>query len=286
MPLRVPEGFVLSTDHGRGWRTCRRRRRAPGFRPRVVRVTVTGTGVAASGRGSSQDGGAGRFQGLRRSGTFFRHRGAPTCPAPSRAGSLTAVTDLARAPRAALVTGRRRWTSPRRGWPTGGCPRTPAPRTAATSPPGSPGARPATSTRCGRPSWTSTRTPARWRRPRRGHRGPQAVRAVQLVRLPAPSCGAVAANPVAGADRPRVDRDHSATVGPDARTRWTRCSPPPRPRPARPRARNRAVLALLADLGLRVGELVGLDVDRPRRTSAGTAASGSSARAASRAGGP
>jgi integrase/recombinase XerD len=70
---------------------------------------------------------------------------------------------------------------------------------------------------------------------------------------------AVDANPVGGADRPSVSRDHSATVGlspqevdallaaADADTG-----------PAAPR--HRAVLALLADLGLRVGELVGLDV--------------------------
>ena len=71
--------------------------------------------------------------------------------------------------------------------------------------------------------------------------------------------GAVAANPVAAADRPRVSRDHSATIGlapaevdallaaADAETGPTA-------------ARNRAALALLADLGLRVGELVSLDV--------------------------
>ena len=69
---------------------------------------------------------------------------------------------------------------------------------------------------------------------------------------------AVEGNPVAGADRPRVARDHSATVGlttdevagllaaAEADTGPTA-------------ARNRAVLALLADLGLRVGEVVGLD---------------------------
>jgi site-specific recombinase XerD len=71
--------------------------------------------------------------------------------------------------------------------------------------------------------------------------------------------GAVAANPVAAADRPRVSRDHSATIGlapdevdallaaADAQTGPTA-------------ARTRAALALLADLGLRVGELVSLDV--------------------------
>ncbi|MEU1647090.1 tyrosine-type recombinase/integrase [Micromonospora zamorensis] len=71
--------------------------------------------------------------------------------------------------------------------------------------------------------------------------------------------GAVPANPVAGADRPRVDRDHSATLGltpeevdallaaADADTGATAL-------------RNRAAIALLADLGLRVGELISLDL--------------------------
>ncbi|MEU7754424.1 tyrosine-type recombinase/integrase [Micromonospora sp. NPDC049171] len=71
--------------------------------------------------------------------------------------------------------------------------------------------------------------------------------------------GGVAANPVSGVDRPRVDRDHSATIGltpeevdallgaADADTGPTA-------------ARNRAALALLADLGLRVGELISLDL--------------------------
>lgn len=69
----------------------------------------------------------------------------------------------------------------------------------------------------------------------------------------------VAANPVAGADRPRVQRDHSATVGltpaeVDALLAAAE-------RDGAPTAtRNRAVLALLADLGLRVGEVVGLDL--------------------------
>ncbi|MGC4814356.1 tyrosine-type recombinase/integrase [Micromonospora sp. DT228] len=71
--------------------------------------------------------------------------------------------------------------------------------------------------------------------------------------------GALAANPVSGADRPRVDRDHSATLGltpeevdallgaADADTGPTAL-------------RNRAAIALLADLGLRVGELISLDL--------------------------
>jgi len=71
---------------------------------------------------------------------------------------------------------------------------------------------------------------------------------------------AIPANPVGGADRPRVARDHSATVGlsPDevdallaaAEVDYT---------PAR--ERNVAVITMLADLGLRVGELVGLNVE-------------------------
>ena len=75
-----------------------------------------------------------------------------------------------------------------------------------------------------------------------------------LVRL-----GALGANPVSGADRPRVDRDHSATVGlapeeVDALLRAAAALTGPTA------ARSRAALALLADLGLRVGELVSLDV--------------------------
>jgi site-specific recombinase XerD len=70
---------------------------------------------------------------------------------------------------------------------------------------------------------------------------------------------AVAVNPVAGADRPRVDRDHSATVGltaaeVDALLAAADADDGPQA------ARHRAMLTLLADLGLRVGELVGLDV--------------------------
>lgn len=71
---------------------------------------------------------------------------------------------------------------------------------------------------------------------------------------------AVDANPVAGADRPRVDRDHSATVGltpqeVDALLAAAQADTGPTA------ARNRAVVALLADLGLRVGELVSLNLD-------------------------
>ncbi|MGC4892824.1 tyrosine-type recombinase/integrase [Micromonospora sp. DT31] len=71
--------------------------------------------------------------------------------------------------------------------------------------------------------------------------------------------GAVAANPVSAADRPRVDRDHSATVGltpqeVDALLAAADADTGPTA------ARNRAAVALLADLGLRVGELVSLDL--------------------------
>lgn len=71
---------------------------------------------------------------------------------------------------------------------------------------------------------------------------------------------AVEANPVSGADRPRVDRDHSATVGltpeeVDALLAAADTDTGPTA------ARNRAAIALLADLGLRVGELVSLNLD-------------------------
>ncbi|MFY1692280.1 tyrosine-type recombinase/integrase [Plantactinospora sp. WMMB782] len=70
---------------------------------------------------------------------------------------------------------------------------------------------------------------------------------------------AVPANPVSGADRPRVDRDHSGTVGltsdeVDALLAAAEADTGPNA------LRNRVVLALLADLGLRVGELVSLDL--------------------------
>ncbi|MEU7979769.1 tyrosine-type recombinase/integrase [Micromonospora sp. NPDC049081] len=70
---------------------------------------------------------------------------------------------------------------------------------------------------------------------------------------------AVDANPVAGADRPRIDRDHSVTVGltpqeVDALLAAADTDTGPTA------ARNRAAVALLADLGLRVGELVSLDL--------------------------
>ncbi|MFC3502888.1 tyrosine-type recombinase/integrase [Micromonospora krabiensis] len=71
---------------------------------------------------------------------------------------------------------------------------------------------------------------------------------------------AVPANPVSGADRPRVDRDHSATVGltPDEVDALLAAADKDTGPTA---ARNRAAIALLADLGLRVGELISLDLD-------------------------
>jgi integrase/recombinase XerD len=70
---------------------------------------------------------------------------------------------------------------------------------------------------------------------------------------------AIGANPVGGADRPYVSRDHSATLGltpqeVDALLAAAAAEHGPAA------VRHRAVLALLADLGLRVGELVSLDV--------------------------
>ncbi|MFV2100866.1 tyrosine-type recombinase/integrase [Micromonospora sp. LOL_024] len=70
---------------------------------------------------------------------------------------------------------------------------------------------------------------------------------------------AVDSNPVGDADRPRIDRDHSATVGlaPDEVDALLAAADAETGPTA---ARNRAAVALLADLGLRVGELVSLDV--------------------------
>ncbi|NLU78649.1 tyrosine-type recombinase/integrase [Micromonospora sp. HNM0581] len=71
---------------------------------------------------------------------------------------------------------------------------------------------------------------------------------------------AVELNPVAAADRPRVDRDHSATVGlaPDEVDALLAAAEAATGSTA---ARDRAAVALLADLGLRVGELVSLNLD-------------------------
>jgi integrase/recombinase XerD len=66
---------------------------------------------------------------------------------------------------------------------------------------------------------------------------------------------AVDANPVGGADRPYVDRDHSSTVGLSAEEVDALLE-----RAERAGERTRAAITLLADLGLRVGELCGLDL--------------------------
>ncbi|MFI5494055.1 tyrosine-type recombinase/integrase [Actinoplanes sp. NPDC051859] len=70
---------------------------------------------------------------------------------------------------------------------------------------------------------------------------------------------AVDANPVSGADRPYVSRDHSATVGlsPEEVDAVIAAAESATGASA---DRHRAVIALLADLGLRVGEVVGLNV--------------------------
>lgn len=71
--------------------------------------------------------------------------------------------------------------------------------------------------------------------------------------------GAVPASPVAGADRPQVDRDHSETVGLTATEVDQMLTAAEVDRGAT-RVRNLAMLTILADLGLRVSELVGLDL--------------------------
>lgn len=68
--------------------------------------------------------------------------------------------------------------------------------------------------------------------------------------------GVVAMNPVAGADRPYVSRDHSATIGlspteVDALLAAAEADS----------ARSHAIVAILADLGLRVGEVIRLDLN-------------------------
>jgi integrase/recombinase XerD len=71
--------------------------------------------------------------------------------------------------------------------------------------------------------------------------------------------GALAASPVAGVDRPRVERDHSATIGlsgPEVDALLAAADADRGPA----RVRTAALVGILADLGLRVGELVGLDV--------------------------
>lgn len=70
---------------------------------------------------------------------------------------------------------------------------------------------------------------------------------------------AVEANPVGGADRPHVSRDHSATVGLSA-GEVAALLAAAQARTGSTAARDRAAVVLLADLGLRVGELCSLDV--------------------------
>ncbi|GAA2529319.1 tyrosine-type recombinase/integrase [Pilimelia columellifera] len=72
--------------------------------------------------------------------------------------------------------------------------------------------------------------------------------------------GVIANNPVAAADRPRLDRDHSATIGlsPDEVDALIHAA---RHTPGTANARNLAAITLLADLGLRVGELVSLTIE-------------------------
>lgn len=72
--------------------------------------------------------------------------------------------------------------------------------------------------------------------------------------------GGMTANPVGGADRPRVSRDHSATVGLTADEVDALLAAAEADGGAA-RVRNYAVIAVLADLGLRVSEVVGLDVE-------------------------
>jgi site-specific recombinase XerD len=72
--------------------------------------------------------------------------------------------------------------------------------------------------------------------------------------------GAIDGNPVSGADRPRVGRDHSATVG-LAGSEVDALLAAAQADHGREQVRNHAVIAVLADLGLRVSEVVGLDVD-------------------------
>lgn len=102
------------------------------------------------------------------------------------------------------------------------------------------------------------------------------------------SAGTVATNPVTGVRRPRVDRDVSATAGltvdevralldsadaeAEIRGAALRVGPTPHRRARQLAAlRDRALVRLLADLGLRVGEALRLDVaalshNRGRRT--------------------
>jgi site-specific recombinase XerD len=72
--------------------------------------------------------------------------------------------------------------------------------------------------------------------------------------------GGLVANPVTGVDRPRVARDHSATIG-LAATEVDALLAAAEAERGPAAVRTYAVVAVLADLGLRVGELVGLNID-------------------------
>ncbi len=67
--------------------------------------------------------------------------------------------------------------------------------------------------------------------------------------------GAIAANPVRDADRPKVSRDHSKTVGLAAVEVDAILAA------SRRNTRNHAMMLILADLGLRVSEVCDLDMD-------------------------
>nr|WP_246465912.1 tyrosine-type recombinase/integrase [Allocatelliglobosispora scoriae] len=72
--------------------------------------------------------------------------------------------------------------------------------------------------------------------------------------------GALQNNPVAAADRPSVNRDHSGTVGLTPAEVRALLAETASARGA-VGARNHALMVLLADLGLRVSEVVNLDLD-------------------------
>lgn len=83
---------------------------------------------------------------------------------------------------------------------------------------------------------------------------------------------AVGHNPLLDTDRPVVDRDYSSTTGLTVEQVDQLIAAIEKPRPGSDtRARDRAVVTLLADLGLRVSEVCGLDIadlghDRDHRT--------------------
>jgi site-specific recombinase XerD len=73
---------------------------------------------------------------------------------------------------------------------------------------------------------------------------------------------AATTNPVAKADRPRVDRDHSATVGLTLPQVHALLAAAEERRPGSDtRDRDRVILTLLADLGLRISEVTGANVE-------------------------